>query len=263
MKYSISNIAWSKEYDNEMYAFLKQQGIDGLDIAPTRIFDKPYDNLELAHEYAWMLKNKYGLTVSSMQSIWYGVKESIFGTDEDRAYLLDYTKKAILFAESMGIRNLVFGCPRNRNMPQGDEKQFMEIAAGFFKELGDFAYQHNTVLAMEPNPVIYNTNFLNYTKDACEFVKSVDSPGFKVNIDMGTMIYNKENPHLVKTYKNWVNHIHISAPNLAVIAPCTEYKTLKKVLSKIEYDGFISVEMGNCNDIENVKQAVMYLKEAF
>ena len=263
MKYSISNIAWSKEYDNEMYAFLKQQGIEGLEIAPTRIFDKPYDNLELAHEYAWMLKNKYGLTVSSMQSIWYGVKESIFGTDEDRAYLLDYTKKAILFAESMGIRNLVFGCPRNRNMPQGDEKQFMEIAVGFFKELGDFAYQHNTVLAMEPNPVIYNTNFLNYTKDACEFVKSVDSPGFKVNIDMGTMIYNKENPHLVKTYKNWVNHIHISAPNLAVIAPCTEYKTLKKVLSKIEYDGFISVEMGNCNDIEKVKQAVMYLKEAF
>ena len=187
MKYSISNIAWSKEYDNEMYAFLKQQGIDGLEIAPTRIFDKPYDNLELAHEYAWMLKNKYGLTVSSMQSIWYGVKESIFGTDENRAYLLDYTKKAILFAESMGIRNLVFGCPRNRNMPQGDEKQFMEIAAGFFKELGDFAYQHNTVLAMEPNPVIYNTNFLNYTKDACEFVKSVDSPGFKVNIDMGTI----------------------------------------------------------------------------
>ncbi|MBP0979939.1 MAG: sugar phosphate isomerase/epimerase [Oscillospiraceae bacterium] len=263
MKYSISNIAWSKEYDNEMYAFLKQQGIDGLEIAPTRIFDKPYDNLELAHEYAWMLKNKYGLTVSSMQSIWYGVKESIFGTDEDRAYLLDYTKKAILFAESMGIRNLVFGCPRNRNMPEGDEKQFMEIAKAFFKELGDFAWEHNTVLAMEPNPVIYNTNFLNYTKDACEFVKSVDSPGFKVNIDMGTMIYNKENPHLVKTYKNWVNHIHISAPNLAVIAPCTEYKTLKKVLAKIEYDGFISIEMGNCNDIEKVKQAVMYLKEAF
>ena len=49
MKYSISNIAWSKEYDNEMYAFLKQQGIEGLEIAPTRIFDKPYDNLELAH----------------------------------------------------------------------------------------------------------------------------------------------------------------------------------------------------------------------
>ena len=263
MKYSISNIAWGAEYDSEVYSFLKQQGITGLEIAPTRIFQSPYDNLELAHEYAWMLKNKYGLTVCSMQSIWYGVQQSIFGSDEDRNFLLDYTKKAILFAEAMGIKNLVFGCPRNRNMPEGDNKQYLEIAKKFFKELGDFAYEHNTVLAMEPNPVIYNTNFLNFTKDACEFVKSVDSPGFKVNIDMGTMIYNKENPHLVKTYKNIVNHIHISAPNLAYIQQCAEYKTLKKVLSKIEYDGYLSVEMGNQNDIEKVKQAVMFLKEAF
>ncbi len=263
MKYSISNIAWSADNDNEMYAFLKQQGIDGIEIAPTRLFVNPYDNLELAHEYAWMLKNKYGLTVSSMQSIWYGVKESIFGSEEERKFLVEYTKKAILFAESMGIKNIVFGCPRNRNMPEGDQRQNFEIAKAFFKELGDFALAHNTVLALEPNPVIYNTNFLNYTKDACEFVKQVCSDGLKVNIDMGTMICNKENPHLVKTYKNLVNHIHISAPNLAVIQQCTEYKTLKKVLSKIDYEGYLSVEMGNCNDIEKVKQAVIFLKEAF
>ena len=263
MKYAISNIAWSAEDDGKMYAFLKEQGIQGLEIAPTRLFTNPYDNLEMAHEYAWMLKNRYGLTVCSMQSIWYGVQQSIFGSDEDRAFLIDYTKKAILFAESMGIKNLVFGCPRNRNMPRGDEKQLWDIAKKFFKELGDFAFEHNTVLAIEPNPVIYNTNFLNYTKDACEFVKQVDSPGLKVNIDMGTMIYNKENPHLVKTYKNVVNHIHISAPGLAYIQQYPEYKTLKKVLSKIEYDGYLSVEMGNQNDIEKVKQAVLFLKGAF
>lgn len=263
MKYSISNIAWGAEYDNEMYAFLKQNGIEGLEIAPTRIFEKPYDNLEVAHEYSRMLKNKYGLTVCSMQSIWYGIPNNIFASEEDRNFLKEYTKKAILFAESMGIKNLVFGCPKNRNMPEGDEKQYTEIAKEFFKELGDFAVLHNTVLAIEPNPVIYNTNFLNYTKDACEFVKEVNSEGVKVNIDMGTMIYNKENPHLVKTYKNVINHIHISAPNLAYISQCAEYKTLKKVLSKIDYEGYLSIEMGNQNDIEKVKQAVLFLKEAF
>ena len=263
MKYSISNIAWSQEQDGEMYAFLKQQGIQGLEIAPTRLFANPYDNLEMAHEYAVMLKNKYGLTVSSMQSIWYGVQQSIFGTDEDREYLLEYTKKAILFAQAMGIKNLVFGSPRNRNMPEGDREEQMKTAKAFFKELGDFAAEHNTVLAIEPNPVIYNTNFLNFTKDACEFVKEVDSEGLKVNVDMGTVIYNKENPHLVKTYKTVINHIHISLPHLEYIGPCKEYTTLKKVLSKIEYDGYLSIEMKNQNDIEKVKQAVLYLKEAF
>ena len=45
MKLAISNIAWSKEYDEEMYEFLSKNGIEGLEIAPTRIFEKnPYMN---------------------------------------------------------------------------------------------------------------------------------------------------------------------------------------------------------------------------
>ncbi len=263
MKYSISNIAWSAEYDGEMYRFLQKQGIDGLEIAPTRLFSDPYNNLEMAHQYAVMLKNKYGLTVSSMQSIWYGIQQSIFGSDRDRDFLIDYTKKAILFARAMGIKNLVFGSPKNRNMPEGDKAEYMKIAKAFFKELGDFAFENGTTLSIEPNPVIYNTNFLNYTKDACEFVKEVDSPGLKVNVDMGTVIYNKENPHLVKTYKNVINHIHISVPHLEVIGRCKEYTTLKKVLDKIDYDGYLSVEMKNTNDLQKVKEAVLFLKGAF
>lgn len=263
MKYSISNIAWDSKYDSEMYQFLKENGVTGIEIAPTRIFENPYDKLETARQYSFMLKNKYSLYVSSMQSIWYGVKENIFASEEERNFLLEYTKKAILFAESMFIPNIVFGCPKNRNMPNENKEENYKIAIAFFKELGDFAKEHNTVLALEPNPVIYNTNFLNGTRETCEFVKEVASEGLKVNIDMGTMIYNKENPHLVKTYKTVINHIHISAPNLEYIKPCTEYKTLKKVLSKIDYDGYISVEMKNQGDIEKVKQAVLYLKEAF
>ena len=263
MKYSISNIAWGLENDGEMYAFLKANGVEGIEIAPTRLFTNPYDNLEMAHEYAIMLKNKYGLTVSSMQSIWYGIQQNIFGSREDRQFLLDYTKKAILFAEAMGIKNLVFGSPKNRTMPDGDKEKHMATARAFFKELGDFAARHNTVLALEPNPVIYNTNFLNYTKDACEFVKEVGSEGLKVNVDMGTVIYNKENPHLVKTYKTVINHIHLSVPGLEYIGPCREYTTLAKVLGKIDYEGYLSIEMKNQGDIEKVKQAVLYMKEAF
>lgn len=263
MKYSISNIAWGAEHDGEMYAFLKERGIDGIEIAPTRLFENPYDNLEVAHEYAKMLKNKYGLTVCSMQSIWYGINQSIFGSSEDRNFLIEYTKKAILFAEAMGIKNIVFGCPKNRNMPKGDSAGYIKTAKAFFKELGDFAAVHKTILAIEPNPSIYNTNFLNFTKDACEFVKEVGSEGLMVNADMGTIIYNKENPHVIKTYKNVINHIHISQPGLEYITSCQEYSTLKKVLEKIEYDGYISIEMKNQNDLEKVKQAVLFIKGAF
>ena len=260
MKYSISNIAWGEADDGKMYRILKENGFDGVEIAPTRLFTNPYDRLEEAHQYMYMLKNKYGLAVSSMQSIWYGVGQNIFGTAEDRLFLTDYTKKAILFAESMNCKNLVFGCPKNRNMPRGAD---IGVAKEFFKTLGDFAYRHGTNLAIEPNPAIYNTNFLNFTKDACEFVREIDSKGLKVNIDMGTIIHNGENPHLVKTYKTVVNHIHISRPHLAVIEPCREYRTLKKVLAKTDYDGYISIEMKNTGDLQTVVGKVKWLKEYF
>lgn len=262
MKYSVSNIAWDKREDGRFYRFLAETGIDGLEIAPTRLFDNPYDNLEAAHIYAAMLKNRYGLEVCSMQSIWYGIGQNIFGSQRDRLFLEDYTKKAILFAQSMGIKNLVFGSPKNRNMAVESEENY-HIALDFFKKLGDFAHSHDTVLAIEPNPAVYGTNFLNYTKQACEFVKRADSPGLMVNADMSTIIYNKENPHVIKTYKNLINHIHISAPELAPISRCEEYSTLKKVLGKIDYDKYISLEMKNTGDAGTAKQSIILLKRLF
>lgn len=260
MRYSISNIAWGSQDDVAMYEFLHSQGIEGLEIAPTRLFENPYKNLEISWQYAQMLKNRYNLTVSSMQSIWYGVEQNIFGSDKDRQFLIDYTKSAIDFAQSMDIKNMVFGCPKNRNMPSGSSE---DEVIDFFREISDYAFKQNTCISLEANPVIYNTNFLNTTRQACEFCKRVASEGCKVNIDFGTILYNEENPHIIKTYKTLVNHIHLSVPNLEYVEKTSQHATLKKVLDKIDYNGFLSVEMKNQNDIEKVKNTVRYLKEAF
>ena len=42
------------------------------------------------------LKKNEGFIVPSMQSIWFGRQEKVFGTAEERQILVDYTKKAIL-----------------------------------------------------------------------------------------------------------------------------------------------------------------------
>lgn len=153
----MSNIAWSTEHDNTMYQFLKDNGFDGLEIAPTRIYpEKPYEHLSEAKDWALQMKEQYDLEVPSMQSIWYGHAEKIFGSKEERKVLLDYTKKAIDFAEIIGCRNLVFGNPKNRDAE--DIPSILPIAIDFFKEIGDYALEHNTVVALEPNPTIYNTD---------------------------------------------------------------------------------------------------------
>ena len=259
MKLSISNIAWAVENDAEMYAFLKSVGFCGLEIAPTRIYpDAPYEKLTDARVWAQDLKNLYGLVIPSMQSIWYGHTEKIFGSKEERQILIDYTKKAIDFAEVIGCKNLVFGNPKNRDAE--DVASVMPIAIDFFKEIGDYALERNTVVALEPNPTIYNTHFMNYTEQAVEMAYKSSSAGIKINVDLGTIIYNEENLNYLKQIPELINHVHISEPWLNMIENRVLHQQLFEVLSSIGYDRYVSIEMGNKGDLNKVKQIVQYVK---
>lgn len=261
MKLSVSNIAWTKEYDEEMYQFLVAEKIEGLEIAPTRIFPElPYEQKEAAAEFATELKKNYNLVIPSMQSIWFGRNENIFSSQEERKVLLDYTKKAIDFAAVIGCENLVFGCPRNRSFTEGTN---VKMAVSFFEELGEYAYQKGTVLSMEANPPIYNTNYCNTTIEAVNLVKTVASKGFLINLDLGTMIHNGEDIHVADSAREWINHVHISEPGLAMIERRPLHKELAKYLQETGYDRFVSLEIKTQENMQNIKDAMHYLQDMF
>lgn len=218
------------------------------------MFENPYADLEAVRRYACMLKEKYNLSIPSMQSIWYGVTKSIFGTDEDRAYLIDYTKRAVDFACAAGCKNMVFGCPKNRNLPDGAHA---EEAYDFFRAIGDYAAAYDTVIALEPNPPIYNTNFINTTAQALAFVQAVNSDGLRINLDIGTMIYNDERFSSIAPHAGWINHIHLSEPNLVRI----EKRAFHEEIHMLDYDRYLSIEMRNLDDINAVKAALQYAGE--
>lgn len=258
IKLSISNIAWIPENDNLIYKYLKMREFSGIEIAPTILFSNdPYDKLEDANYFSIWMKNQYGIYISSLQSIWYGRNEKLFGSLEDRKTLIDYTKRAINFAEKLGAKNLVFGCPKNRNISTSEDKI---TAVKFFKELGDYALDHGTVLALEANPQIYGTNFINNTKEAIELINEVDSEGFKLNLDFGTMIYNEENVESINSFVHLINHVHISEPNLKPIKKRKEHKLLLDILEKNKFEGYVSIEMARQEDVETVLKTVDYLK---
>ena len=261
MNLSISNIGWEISDDEKVYELMKNHGFTGLEIAPTRIFlQNPYDKLAEAKEWAGSLEKSYGFTVPSMQSIWFGRSENIFASKEDYEVLVDYTKKAILFAETIGCKNLVFGCPRNRNLPDGADEN---DAVAFFKTIGDYALEHGTVIGMEANPPIYNTNYINDTRSALELIEKVSSDGFKLNLDMGTMIYNEESVDILKNKVSAVNHVHISEPFLKLIEKRDIHSELMKLLLEEGYKGFVSIEMGKGNEIDVIEGVMAYIKELF
>lgn len=261
MKLSISNIAWAAEHDAEMYQFLHESGFQGLEIAPTRIYpEAPYDRLADAKEWAREINSKYGLEIPSMQSIWYGHQEKVFGSKEERKVLIDYTKKAIDFAEAIGCKNLVFGNPKNRDTDnvQGNYPTAIE----FFREIGDYALEHGTVVAIEPNPTIYNTRFMNYTEQAVEMAYKCGSKGVRVNVDLGTIIYNGEDINYLKQIPEYINHVHISEPGLTAIEKRELHNELFSVLKGIGYSRFVSIEMGRTS-VDACREICRYISNIY
>lgn len=258
MKLSISNIAWDTVYDTEMYQYIQECGFSALEIAPTKwIGQSPYEDLIKVKNTYYTFKKQYKLDIVSIQSMWYGRDEQLFTSKEDYQVLLEYTKKAILFAETIKCRNIVFGNPKNRIIDTGFD---MDIAIRFFKDIGDFAHKHNTCIGMEANPVIYGTNFINTTSEAILLIKLVNSLGFKLNLDIGTMIINGEDPSILQDNIELINHVHISEPYLEPIIPREIHKDIFKILRR-KYNNYISIEMRSVNNVAQVKEIMSYIKQ--
>ncbi len=261
MKLSISNIAWDDENDELIYETMQRLGFEGVEIAPSKLFSNtPYDNLQIAAEWSQNMRSKYGFSVPSMQSIWFGRTENIFQSADERKTLLDYTKRAIWFAEEIKCKNLVFGCPRNRSYAEGTD---LSVAIDFFGELGDYALAHHTVIGMEANPAIYHTNFINTTKEAMELIEKVNSKGFRLNLDLGTVIYNQEGLALIEDHVGVINHVHISEPYLAKIERRELHKKLHEILSEEGYKNFVSIEMSRQDNIESIEEVMIYTGDIF
>lgn len=260
-KLAVSNIGWSTEQDDYVYGMMRQQGYSGLEIAPTRIFpEAPYDKRTDAGVWSEKLKKDYGFMIPSMQSIWFGHQENIFGSSEEKQILLDYTKKAIDFAKIIKCRNLVFGCPKNRNMPEGADPK---TGVQFLREIADYAFEQGTVIGMEANPPIYHTNYINDTISALALIEEVDSEGFRLNLDVGTMIQNEEHISELEERVHLISHVHISEPGLKPIEERVLHRELKKILEDEGYQGYVSVEMGKVDDIRVLEDKMQYIRSIF
>ena len=263
MKLAISNIAWNQEEDNQVYGLMKEYGFEGLEIAPTRFFDKnPYDtSLEELQELKKLMKKKE-IKLISIQSLLFGQENiALFEGEENRKNLFNYLTKAIKFASNLGINTLVFGNPRNR---VSNSEEDYDIAVNFFKKLGCIAAEHNTNICIEANPKKYNTNFINTTEEAIKLVRDVNTVGFKLHYDLGADLINNSDIKVLKNNIDILNHVHISEPFLETISKenIGIHKDLFELLNENNYSKWISIEMKKVSEgsnLENVKKCIKYL----
>ena len=144
-------------------------------------------------------------------------------------------------------------------LPQGASP---DEAIPFFKDLGDFAHRHGAVLALEANPPLYGTNFINRTAEAFAMADKVNSPGFMVNLDVGAMVENGENVSVIQGNVGRISHVHLSEPNLVMIEKRALHAELAALLRAEGYGGCVSIEMKE-RPLEELDTAAAYTSEVF
>ena len=248
----MSNIAWSPEERLDAYGLLQGAGFAGLEIAPGLFFHEADDPLapdEASASRALEEARTAGLELVSMQSLLFGVTgAALFEGLEERQRFKVGISRAIDLAGRFDIPNLVFGSPRQRCVPDGmPMDSALTEAAELFGMLGDRAAAARTKIAIEANPAIYGTNFLNTLEDAISFVDLVDHPAVVAILDLGAMHINGDFaavPRMIPNIASRLNHVHVSEPHLAPApASANALTPVLKALRGHGYKGAVSIEM--------------------
>jgi len=246
MKLSISNLAWDKHQDDKVIKLLKKHSVTGIDLAPTKIWPNPTKvSVKEAEKYRQFWQNQ-GISIIAFQSLLYGHPElTIFQDSKARQNTLVYLTYIIKLAASLGVKALVFGSPRNRQIGNLSRSKYMPIAVDFFHKLAEVAAKHNQIFCIEPNSVIYGCDFIKSHTEAVELVKKINHPAFRLNIDVATITLNKKNhAQVITDALAWSGHFHISERDLKAIEPDKSYhKKVSNTLYRLKYAGWISIEM--------------------
>lgn len=266
MRISISNIAWDKKDDEQIYRILQEQGIHELDVAPARVFDNPMEvSKEQGQEFIKSLE-KYGLKTIGMQSLLFGTNGLVLFEDEStRNVTIQHLKKMMDYATKIGVTRLVFGSPKNRLVKGLSKEKVDKLCYEVFNELGNYAFKRNIYFCIEPNPVAYGADFITNTMEGIELVKRINNPGFRLHMDLGTMIMNNEDiEEVVKEGIDVTEHVHLSHPNLEQVVGYTDqHERLYRALITNGYNKTVSIEMKNSGEADNIKkveETIVFIK---
>lgn len=266
MKLAVSNIAWTAAQDEAAYEMLREEGVQHLEIAPTRFWP---DLTQVTETEARACADRLaaeGLTICAFQALLFGKPElQLFGEDRGRA-LIDYMKGVCGIASWMGAKALVFGSPKNRLRGALPMEEAWERALDAFFELGEFATEHGTVICLEPNPPAYGADFLTDVEEAARLVEACNSDGIALNFDMGAIILQEANAkRMVRKFLPISGHFHVSEPMLEPFQEeRIQHHDASAVLRGADYQGVISVEMKTpAGGLTIVRDSIRRIKQVY
>ena len=263
-KFAISNLAFKNHSTRDTLGFLKDNEIDGLEIAPSLIWKDPPNASKKEIEAFKHLVSSNGLQVIALQSLLYGKPElQLFGSFKTRKNLLDHLKKMTDLCVDLGGRSLSFGSPNNRLKGKLSLDKAISIASPLFLELAEYAKLVNVIVCIEPVSTFYNCDFINNTKECIQLIETVQHSNFKLLLDTGTLISNQEDFNkIIEKYIHLIAHIHINDPQLFPPSDKRrEHTSIANTLRLMGYSNWLTLEF--MQSYKSLKQDITYGVECY
>jgi sugar phosphate isomerase/epimerase len=242
-------------------------GVSGVEVAPGRISDWSSLDKRCIKEYKTRLLDA-GLVVSSLQAIYFGMPELQLLSDESSFFRLrKHTIKVAEIATELDAKIIVFGAPRNRTKGQLSTDEAFKIGLERFQTVAEDIESSGVILGIEPVPAFYGGDFLVSAPEALAMVKAVNKPAIKLHLDVGCVTLN-EDDIAEAVYKgiDVLAHFHVSQPKLGDFSePLTAHARAAEALHKVNYSGWISIEMlTNASDpVSSVARAIEVTKSTY
>ncbi|MBY0514561.1 MAG: sugar phosphate isomerase/epimerase [Gemmataceae bacterium] len=269
MNLAVSNIAWPREQDAAAAAVLRECGVTGIEVAPTKLWPNPLEatDAEIAACRGWW--EERGLRVVAAQALLFGRPElKLFDSAEVRGRTQSYLSGIVRLCSRLGAEALVFGSPKNRQVGPRSKADVWSEAVAFFRRLADVAAAAGTVVVLEANPPEYGADFVTRAADAVQLVDALKHPGFRLHLDTGCMTL--ANDPIRATFDAGfprLRHVHVSEPNLD--PPGTsgrvDHAAFATELRRRGYAHWVSLEMREANpfDLGTFAAAVRWFADRY
>lgn len=239
MKIAVSNLAWDKEDNEDIFKIFNQLGINRIETVFSKI-----DSWYILHSNSILdfklLLDKYGIKTESTQSLFFNIESKL----DDEKFIISHFIRIIEYSKLLGINILVFGSPNLRKLK--DKESLVKILKYLDKILDGTSIE----ISIEPNSKVYGGEFFFSLSEIISFIEENNFENIKTMIDTHNLILEGYDPNLeiLNNFK-YINHIHISETGLSVLKDIKFHEKFSKTIKDINYSGIITYEVVKSDDV--------------
>lgn len=196
-------------------------------------------------------------------NIFFPAEIKITGPEADDEIIKEYVSRAMYRASQVGIKVVVLGSSRSRNLPEGyDPELGYEQFIKALRISGDIAMKYDIMIAIEPLH-FPESNIINRVSEGLKAARDANHPNVKTLADIWHMYCESESYEVIANSSGEIIHIHVASPvtrRYPSLDDGYDYTALRAALHACNYNARLTIEARSEDITADAPRALELLK---